>query len=314
LIVDDGSGEPYASIFSELESIGCRVVAHAINMGKGRALKTGFNDLLVRGGISGVVTADADGQHLVRDIKKVAEAVLGSEDTIVLGKRVFSDMPLRSRCGNAITRSVFNFVSGQRIYDTQTGLRGFPANALPALLALSGERYEYEMNMLLEASNLNLTLSEVVIETVYINDNRGSHFNTFKDSWRIYRQIILFVGSSLFSFLLDYGLYALVLTLIPPQESVWLTNVTIAYVAARIISSAINFLINRHVIFAKGQKTNLKRHLCGYYLLVACIMLVNTVLVGWIASLGVNEYLAKLPVEVVMFFVSFIVQKKVIFK
>jgi len=314
LIVDDGGGESFVPIFSELESMGCRVVAHAINMGKGRALKTGFNDLLVRGGSTGVVTADADGQHLVKDIKKVAEALLASENTIVLGKRVFSDMPLRSRCGNSITRHVFNFASGQKIYDTQTGLRGFPVNALPALLKLSGERYEYEMNMLLEASNLGLKLSEVEIETVYINDNRGSHFNAWKDSWRIYRLIILFIGSSLISFLLDYGLYALFVTLIPPQQSVWLTNVTIAYVAARVISSAVNFLINRNMIFAKGKKENLKRHLIGYYILVVCIMVVNTVLVGWIASLGVNEYLAKLPVEVVMFFVSFIVQKKVIFK
>ncbi len=310
LIVDDGSGASFSHIFDELDKMGCRVLAHAINMGKGRALKTGFNDLCVRGEAVGVVTADADGQHLVSDIKNVAEALLASDNTIVLGKRVFSEMPLRSRCGNSITRTVFNFVSGQKIYDTQTGLRAFPVSSLPALLALSGERYEYEMNMLLETSNLGLKLSEIEIQTVYINDNRGSHFNTLKDSWRIYRQILLFVGSSMFCFLLDYGLYALFLTLIPKEMAF---NVVIAYIGARIISSAINFLINRNMIFAKDNKKDLKRHLIGYYLLVVCIMLINTALVEWLSHY-VNEYIAKLPVELVMFFVSFIVQKKFIFK
>jgi glycosyltransferase involved in cell wall biosynthesis len=312
LIVDDGGGAQYQPIFTELSKMGCRVLVHAINMGKGRAMKTGFNDLLARGcDIRGVVTADADGQHLVKDIIRISDMLLTTESTMVLGKRKFADMPLRSRCGNTITRSVFNFVSGQKITDTQTGLRGFPTSALPALLALSGDRYEYEMNMLLEASSLELKLAEIEIETVYIDNNRGSHFNAWKDSWRIYKLIILFIGSSLFSFLLDYGLYVLFLSLVPKDMPI--SNVVIAYIAARIISSVVNFLINRNVIFAKDKKQNLKRHLIGYYLLVICIMIVNTFLVRWL-SLYVNEYIAKLPVELVMFFVSFIVQKKVIFK
>ena len=316
LIIDDGSGAPYAHIFAKLESMGCRVATHAINMGKGRALKNGINDLLARAcEIRGVVTADADGQHLVKDIRRVSEALLKSDNTIVLGKRRFvGKVPLKSRFGNAITRNVFNFVSGQKIFDTQTGLRGLPAAALPALLALGGERYEYEMNMLLEASSLGLKLSEVEIETVYYNGNSGSHFNTVKDSWRIYRLIIMFGGSSLISFLIDYALYALFVTLIPMQRSEWLTNVVIATIAARIISSAVNFLINRNVIFAKGKKQNLRRHLVGYYLLAACILVVNSILITWFVSLGVNEYLAKLPVEAIMFFVSFLMQKRVVFK
>lgn len=316
LIVDDGGGEPYAHIFAELKSMGCRVVTHTINMGKGRALKTGFKDLLARGcSIRGVVTADADGQHLIKDIKRVAEATLDSQSTVILGRRVFAGkVPLKSRFGNTITRNIFNFVSGQKIFDTQTGLRGFPISTLPALLALSGERYEYEMNMLLEASNLGLKLSEVEIETVYHNGNSGSHFNAIKDSWRIYRLIIMFGGSSLISFLIDYALYALFLTLIPVQHETWLTNAVLATIAARVISSTVNFMINRNVIFAKGKKQNLRRHLIGYYVLAVCILVVNSFLVNWFISLGIDEYLAKLPVEVILFFISFILQKRVVFK
>jgi glycosyltransferase involved in cell wall biosynthesis len=316
LIVNDGSGESCEHIFSKLKAMGCRVIAHAINMGKGRALKTGINDILSRNlTIRGVVTADADGQHIVKDIKRVAEALLESDNMIVLGKRVFAGkVPAKSIFGNTITRNVFNFVSGQKVFDTQTGLRGLPYGALPDLLRLSGERYEYEMNMLLEASGLGLKLSEVEIETVYINDNKGSHFNTFKDSWRIYRLIIMFGGSSLISFLIDYALYALFVTLIPQLNSSWLTNVVAATIAARLISSAVNFMINRNVIFAKGKKQNLQRHLVGYFILAACILVVNSLLVNWFVSLGVNEYLAKLPVEAILFLVSFILQKRVVFK
>jgi putative flippase GtrA len=244
----------------------------------------------------------------------VAETLLETESTILLGKRVFSDMPLRSRCGNTITRSVFNFVSGQKIHDTQTGLRGFPISALPELMALPGERYEYEMNMLLEASALGIKLAEVEIETVYYNGNSGSHFNTIRDSWRIYRLIIMFGGSSLISFLIDYALYALFVTLLPQIDRGWLTHVVIATIAARIISSAVNFSINRNVIFAKEKRKNLRKHLIGYYVLAACILAANTLLVNWFVSLGVNQYLAKLPVEAILFLASFIVQKRVVFK
>lgn len=316
LIVNDGSGEPYEHIFSRLNSMGCRVVTHAINMGKGRALKTGINDILSRGlGIKGVVTADADGQHLVKDIKRVAEALLESENMIVLGKRVFAGkVPAKSLFGNTITRNVFNFVSGQKIFDTQTGLRGIPYGALPDLLRLSGERYEYEMNMLLEASGLGLKLGEVEIETVYLNDNKGSHFNAFKDSWRIYRLIIMFGGSSLISFLIDYALYALFLAILP-QINIWsMTTPMISNVGARIISSMVNFTINRNMVFSKGTKKSFKRHLAGYYILAACILVVNTLLIKMFVDLGVNEYLAKLPVEAILFFVSFILQKRVVFK
>ena len=196
VIVDDGSGEEDASIFSRLGEMGCRVLTHAINMGKGRAIKTGLNDILARHlDIDGVITADADGQHLVSDIIKVGKALQQSENAIILGKRTLvGKVPWKSRAGNTITRGVFNLVTGHKIYDTQTGLRGMPTTVLANLLALSGERYEYEMNVLLEAGKFNLVLKEVDIETVYIDDNSGSHFNPWRDSWRIYRLIIMFAG------------------------------------------------------------------------------------------------------------------------
>ncbi|MDD5016637.1 MAG: bifunctional glycosyltransferase family 2/GtrA family protein [Eubacteriales bacterium] len=311
IIVDDGSGSEYADIFSALKKMGCRVLSHTVNMGKGRAIKTAINDVLVRGGIDGVVTADADGQHLVHDIVGVGLELLKQPNTIILGKRTLhGKIPFKSRFGNTITRGVFNFVSGQKIHDTQTGLRGMPYAALKDLLSLSGERYEYEMNVLLESSHLNLKLKEVEIETVYINNNSGSHFNPLKDSWRIYRLIIMFGGSSVIAFLIDFLLFALIKTIFPSEGMLWL-----AVVGARVVSSFMNFLINRNVIFAgKNGNGNLKRHIIGYYLLVVVIMAANYGLLSLFTSAGINVYLAKVITEVMLFFVSFLAQKRIVFK
>jgi len=313
VVVDDGSGADFAHIFAQLKDMGCRVLAHAINMGKGRALKTGINAILAGGaGIDGVVTADADGQHLVVDIIAVGEKMLDTEGAIVLGKRLMrGKVPLKSRLGNGITRRVFNAASGQKIYDTQTGLRALPVSSLPGLLALPGERYEYEMNMLLEAKGLGLDLLEVGIETVYIDDNSGSHFNPWLDSWRIYRRIIMFCGSSLLAFGIDFLVFTLlILTVGDAQETLW-----IPVVGARVVSSFINFLVNRSVVFRKrGGNGDFKRHIIGYYALVVVILAANYGLIYLLTSLGINVFVAKIITEAVLFIVSFFAQKHIVFK
>ena len=311
VIVDDGSGDEYAAHFAELGQLGCRVLAHNVNRGKGRALKTGIADIISQGGdIDGVVTADADGQHLVRDIVCVAQMLNEWQDTIVLGSREFcGEVPLKSRMGNAITRGVFNFLSGQRIRDTQTGLRGLPGKSLEKLLDLPGERYEYEMNMLLEASRLNLKLKEIDIETVYINNNSGSHFNPLKDSWRIYKRIILFGASSLLAFGVDFLVFTMITLWVTGTERLW-----IPVVSARVISSLVNFSVNRHVIFSKKDKQSLKRHLIGYYLLAAVILALNYAIISALNAFGLNLYLAKALTEILLFLLSFFVQRRVVFK
>lgn len=313
VVVDDGSGESFSDIFRRVSEIGGRVLTHPVNMGKGKAMKTGFNDILVNSkGVKAVVTADADGQHLIKDIINVGRITLEADDTIVIGGRAFKgNVPLKSRMGNAITRNVFRFVSGQKVHDTQTGLRGFPVSSLPKILPLSGDRYEYEMNMLLEASRLDLKLKEIEIETVYINDNESSHFNAVKDSWRIYRLIIMFAASSLISFGVDALVFVLITLIFPGSKEsfiVWIPNL-----GARLISSTVNFLINRNVIFAKGRKGNLKRHIIGYYTLAAFILIAGIAVTSLFKDLGVNVYVSYI-ISLLLFVVSFPIQKRFIFK
>lgn len=191
LVIDDGSGPTAQPIFQHLQSSpAVTVLRHARNFGKGRALRTGlraFLDDLPH--YAGIVTADADGQHLPEDIARVATVLSESPRQIVLGARHFpAEMPLRSRIGNVLTRYVFHAATGAMLADTQTGLRGIPRDILPRLLEIPGDRYEYEMAVLAYWCRHGCTRMpiEVPIQTIYNDNNRSSHFDPLRDSFRIY--------------------------------------------------------------------------------------------------------------------------------
>ncbi len=250
LVVLDGLEDDDRSIIAALEEIeGLQLLRHPFNRGKGRALKTGFNWVLDEApGAVGVVTADADGQHLPKDILSVAAALEASPDRFVLGSRAFDQkVPLRSRIGNAATRLLFWLLTGHRVRDTQTGLRGIPTQRLPELLQLDGERYEYEMNMLSHLCRSGFEPLEVPITTVYIESNRSSHFDPLRDSARIYLVLLRSHLPSLCAAGLDFAGFALAFG--------WTHSIPIAVVAGRILSLA-NALFERR---GKGAQSALGR-------------------------------------------------------
>lgn len=205
VVVDDGSGEDYGGLFESARQAGCIVLTHDHNLGKGRALKTGFAFLKKAGETGGVVCADSDGQHLPADIVRIAAAVDEHPDHIVLGCRHFTGrVPLRSRFGNQATRLVYALTTSRSVTDTQTGLRGFSPAMLDWLCSIPGERFEYEMNMLLQARGDGYPIYEVPIDTVYLEKNKSSHFRPVADSIRIYAPILKFCSSSVLSAGLDF--------------------------------------------------------------------------------------------------------------
>ena len=198
VVVDDGSGPGFQKIFLAAETMNCTILTHPANRGKGRALKTGLDYILGTNEKAGVVTADADGQHLVRDIIRIASAIPLSQNKMVLGERKFiGKVPVRSIIGNKLTRMIFALVSGEKLSDTQTGLRGFPCCILPWLVNLEGERFEYEMNMLLRAKTAGVQFAKIEIETVYSTDRHSSHFRTVRDSILVYLPFFKFCLSGI---------------------------------------------------------------------------------------------------------------------
>ena len=193
VLVNDGSAPAFVPRFSECaRHPEVTVLTHSVNRGKGRAMKTAFAWCMEhRPDILGVITVDGDNQHRPKDVRALAEAMERDPHRMYLGVRDFSqkDVPLRSRFGNTVTRSIVHLACGQKLTDTQTGLRAFPREYLEPLCEIEGERYEFETEMLLRARDEGMDISEIVIDTVYIDENQTSHFNTIRDSWKIYRLI-----------------------------------------------------------------------------------------------------------------------------
>ncbi|KUL27552.1 glycosyltransferase family 2 protein [Actinoplanes awajinensis] len=195
VVVDDGSGPSAEPELSAIRSLGCPVLIHPTNQGKGVALKTGFR--YVRTTLPGldVISADADGQHHPQDVRRIAERT--GRGLIVLGTRPFAPMPLRSRFGNTVTHLLFRAATGRDVSDTQTGLRAYPADLLERFEAIEGERFEYEMNVLLDAAAASRPMEEVAIPARYLNGNAASHFGGLADSIRIYRPLLRYAFTSL---------------------------------------------------------------------------------------------------------------------
>ena len=312
LVVDDGSGQESEEIFNSVRRISrTRVLTHEVNLGKGAALKIAFNFIHNQDiGFNYIVTLDADGQHLVSDMQRVAEASWRHPRWLILGSREFDkDVPFKSRLGNKITRTVFRMISGRAVNDTQTGLRAFNRVNLSNFLEVEGTRYEYEMNVLMSCKKYDIEIMEVPIETVYLDaKNSDSHFHPVRDAVRIYGNIIKFAGASFISFLADYLLFIIFL----PLLSGLTYGVVIANVAARVLSAILNYTLNSKAVFKDDQPA--AKTLPKYIALAAFILAANSVILGFFTGvLGIYPQLAKILTEILLFIISFSVQSLLIF-
>ena len=312
VVVDDGSGPQFSDVFDTVAEHAV-LLKHSHNLGKGSALKTGLAYIHEQcGDCLGVITCDADGQHTPEDIFKITNRLVQQNNApaLILGSRRFKgNVPLRSAFGNTVTRGVYFLASGVCVGDTQTGLRAFPSSLIPQLLKMTGNRYEYEINMLLEIAKHKIPIIEVTIETVYIDGNKSSHFHAIRDSAIIYGSIIKFSLSSLLCFGIDFAALFLLRYLTGTMSAQ--TSLLISVIGARSISSLINYWLNRHVVFKKSSRLVIIR----YYILVLCILGLNYILLSiFNQSLGIPLFWSKIMTEASLFAISYVVQNKLIFK
>ena len=311
IIVNDGSPDDYNDIFRESSNY-ATVLSYKENHGKGYALKYAYKHILRHyDGNATIVTADADGQHRRHDIMSVLLEAASNKGSIIIGSRILNhDAPLRSRFGNAVTRFVFSLSTGCKVYDTQSGLRAFDYSLLPFMLSIEGNRYEYEMNVLLSAARDSVKIKEISIETVYRAGNSSSHFNPLKDSYRIYKEIIMFTASSFISFIIDFCLYSFFCVIF--QNMTTALSVSSANICARIISATVNFNINRKIVFKSNS--SFARSVAGYFGLALGIMIANTFFLNLLVNyLFINRFAAKLICELFFFLISWTVQHFFVF-
>lgn len=306
IVVDDGSDPSHASIFAEVQArSGAVLLRHAVNLGKGRALKTAFNWCLCHGAdYEGVVTADADGQHAPGDIERVGTELIATR-AFVLGVRDFpSTVPLRSRVGNIVTRRLMAFLYGRAVSDTQTGLRGIPLSLLPRLLAIPGERYEYETGMLVDRISHKAEIVQLPITTIYIDGNCSSHFNPLFDSMRIYFVLLRFFSIALVTAGIDFVAFVVAIGLLGDPLS--------ALSVSRGCAVLFNFLANKRFVFKDGKPV--APALLRYSLLVLGLFFLSYLMILEImAHTPLGPIGAKLLAESLLFFLSFSVQRVFVF-
>ncbi len=313
VVVDDGSGSSSAAaVFRRVAVAGATVLHHDRNRGKGAALKTGLAHALDAYPGEDVVTADADGQHTVRDILHVADGLredaAAGVPALILGCRAFTGaVPLRSRVGNTLSRWLFRLAAGWPLSDTQTGLRGIPSSLVAWVRDQPGERFEYEQNVLLRCRRSGVATRELPIDTVYLEGNASSHFRPVVDSLRIAIPLVLFAGSSLLAFLVDT-----VLLLVLTAVTGWVVP---SIIAARVVSASVNFALNRRYVFVSAALPH--RRLLGqalrYGILAIALLASNIVWIAALTGFGVPLIVAKIATEAVLFVTSYGVQRTFVF-
>jgi len=319
VVVNDGSGAEYDGVFAEIARIeNVKYITYGENHGKGYALKEAFKYCVENYREDQViVTADCDGQHAIKDIFRVAEASFEHPSALVLGSRDFSlpNIPKKSKVGNTNIRRIFKLLYGLDLTDTQTGLRGFSVGLAKELLTVRGDRFEYEMEMLIYTKKHNVPVLEITIETIYPDDpeDHVTHFKAVRDSLRIVGVVIknlnLYILSSILSGVLDVFVFYLLSSVILGDISA--VNTLIATVAARVASSLLNFFFNRKYVFA--GKSN--RSIVRYYILWFCQLGASYGLVFLFGNvLGLPMTPMKLAGDLLLALFSYQIQKLWVFK
>jgi glycosyltransferase involved in cell wall biosynthesis len=306
VVVNDGSGPEFAARFQALTaSPRVHVVHHAINLGKGAALKTGMNYALVRFPACGIVTADADGQHHPQDILQVVARLRENPDALIMGARTFqSGVPWRSRLGNTVTRVLMNLLVGQNLSDTQTGLRGVPNALIPHLLRIPASGYDFELDMLVACKHQSCRVLEEPIRTIYLRRNASSHFDPILDSMRIYLVLFRFSLLALLTAALDNSVFILAFSKTG--------SIAKSQIAARFVAMIFNYFGAHRAVFHSRQ-----RHaavLPKYVTLVVFNGLLSYAAIQFLHHrLTSSAITAKLIAEGLLFLANFAIQRDFVF-
>ena len=281
------------------------MISYEHNRGKGYALREGFTWIRDVAGDSPecVVTADADGQHTLNDIFRVGRTCTDTGKS-VLGVREFvGHVPARSRIGNTATSALFWLATGWKLKDTQTGLRAFPVALLPALLEVQGDRYEYELRVLLHLAKFRHPVTQIPIETIYEAGNPTSHFRPLQDSARIWAPLLKFAASSGVATIIDY---VLVLVLNALTGALFFP-----VIAARLVSASVNFAMNRRVFEATGVP--LRRSALRYAALAVAVIAGSYTMLAVLTGIGMPLWIAKIIADTTMYLVSYSAQSRYVF-
>lgn len=308
VIVNDGSNVEYNSIFDQIGKLDkITVLKHKKNKGKGAALKTGIEYINSNcKDCTGIITADADEQHSIEDILKMAGALSNNKNSLILGVRKFNkNIPLKSKIGNTLTRWITSTFFRLKISDTQTGLRGIPTIFIPNLLKIQFNGYEFEMEMLLMANRLGIEVKEVPIKTIYIDNNASSHFNPLIDSIKIYFVLLRHGFTSIITAVVDFIIFISLFST--------LNNILLTTYVARFIALFVQYIIVKKFVFYYSSEKTTKTFPKYILLVIFSGFISSTIIFYETQALGLSILMSKLIAEFFLYLFNFTIQYKFIF-
>ena len=191
VVIDDGSRDATGEV---ARAAGAIVLTHEVNRGKGAALKTGFAWALANG-FEGVITLDADGQHLPAEIPKfLREVESGNADLIIGGRsHLFDQMLPRRRNANRFSAWCIARTSGAPITDSQSGFRFYSANLLRNV-HLRTDGFDMESEVIVRAGRRGYRIVTIPIDLGFVDGITTSHYRPVKDTlriaWTVFRTFI----------------------------------------------------------------------------------------------------------------------------
>jgi glycosyltransferase involved in cell wall biosynthesis len=186
VVVNDGSTDGTSAA---AEAAGAHVLEHEVNLGKGAALKTGF-EYAVAKGYDAVVTMDGDGQHDPSAIPDFLDALEKCDADIIVGTRMHAvgEMPKLRIWTNRTTSRIVSLITGQDIPDSQSGYRLIRVRVLRDIVkSFVTTRYDTESELLIRAARRGYTTAAVAITSIYTG--AVSHINPIVDTLRFVRLV-----------------------------------------------------------------------------------------------------------------------------
>jgi len=188
-VVDDGSSDETARI---CRSFDVEIFSHPVNMGKGSALKRGFEAFLASSQADYLLCMDADLQHPASSIPHFLKKAEQTADRFIVGARKCSarHMPVHRILSNVLTSRLLTVLTRQKIEDSQCGFRLIHRDILKEI-SLQENGYQLESEMLLKASQAGAKISFVEIPTIYATEK--SHMRNFRDTLLFIRLILRYL-------------------------------------------------------------------------------------------------------------------------
>lgn len=171
IVIDDGSRQPLSEHLPSWPNVTVR--RHAINLGKGAAMKTGVT-WARHHGIDAAVFIDADGQHDPNEIPQLLQPLISNSADIVFGVRQFHGrMPLVARIGNIVLTKALQWLYQVQVEDTQSGFRALRLSVWDQI-AWRSPRYAVETEMIVNTGKHHVRYAQVPITTIYLDKYKGT--------------------------------------------------------------------------------------------------------------------------------------------